>query len=283
MIIDNAPRRATALAILAVLAAGAAIIVPAWQLLVPGPFDWATQQPMTWQGGLEAMVLIGLVATGCTLARRWALLALVALPIAFYLRRHAVDVPLLIDLVYLEIIIGLGASMRRVFRLSPPQDAHSYLQAFVLGFLAWSVLAWGASALDIGSIKALRWLTLLLVIPAVGARHTPFALNLWRRLGVQTAMDRFWCGALAAWVAVLYARSNVVFGYDSLWYGLRGEYVLDPCNEAGIPIHTSQHNLQDDRNGLHFPDTVSGRTGSADLFIFQAGLNRPSPPSSLPC
>ena len=236
MIIDNAPRRASGLAVLAVIAAAACIIVPAWQLIVPGPFDWHIKQPFTWQGGLEAMVLIGLVATGCTVARRWALLALVALPIAFYLRRHSVDVSLLIDLVYLEIIIGLGALMRRVFRLSPPQDAHSYLQAFVLGFLAWSVLAWGASALDVGSIKALRWLTLLLVIPAVGARHTPFALYLWRGLGVQTAMDRFWCGALAAWVAVLYARSNVVFGYDSLWYGLRGEYVLDPGNSLYQPL-----------------------------------------------
>lgn len=232
---DTSSRHATALAILAVLAAAACIVVPAWQLL-DGPFGWAIEQPFTWQGGLEALVLIGLAATGCMLGRRWALLALVALPIAFYLRRHAVDMPLLIDLVYLEIIIGLGAFVRRLSRLPPPQDARDYLQAFVLGFLVWSIAAWSASALDVGSIKALRWLTLLLAIPAAGARHTPFALYLWRRLRAQNAAGRLWCGALAAWIAVLYARSNVVFGYDSLWYGLRPEYVLDPGNSVYQPL-----------------------------------------------
>lgn len=153
---------------------------------------------------------------------------MVALPTAFYLRRHEVDVPLLIDLAYLEIIIGLGAFLRRVFRLQALHDAHDYLQVFVLGFLAWSLMAWSASALDVGSIKQLRWLTVLLAVPAAFGRHAPCVLHLWRRLRVQDAAGRFWCGALMAWVPVLYARSNIVFGYDSLWYGLRPEYVLDP-------------------------------------------------------
>ncbi|MFI4971005.1 MAG: hypothetical protein ACHP7D_12440, partial [Lysobacterales bacterium] len=168
--------------------------------------------------------------------RRWSVLVLVALPLAFYLRRHAVDMPLLIDLVYLEIVIGLGAFARRAFRLPAPRDARDYLQAFVLGFLVWSVLAWSASALDAGSIKGLRWLTVLLAIPAACARHTPLALYLWRRLGAQTTGDRFWCGALTAWIAVLYARSNVVFGYDAQWYGLRPEYVLDPGSSVFQPL-----------------------------------------------
>ncbi|MFI4970457.1 MAG: hypothetical protein ACHP7D_09645, partial [Lysobacterales bacterium] len=113
MSLDHAPRHATALAILALLAALACIAIPAWQLLGPGPFDWAVEQPFTWQGGLEALLLIALAATGCLLDRRWSVLVLVALPLAFYLRRHAVDMPLLIDLVYLEIVIGLGAFARR--------------------------------------------------------------------------------------------------------------------------------------------------------------------------
>lgn len=221
-------RYTSALAVFAILAAVACIAVPAWQLIGPGPFDWHVQRPEFVQGGVEALALIAFVALGCAVDRRWALLVLVALPLAFYLRRHAVDVPLLIDLLYLEIVIGLGALARRSFRLAPPDDARNYLQAFVLGFLIWSVLAWSASALDLGSIKSLRWLTLLLVIPAIWVRHTPFVLYAWRRMRAQPTPDRLWCGALTAWVAVLYARSNVVFGHDSQWYGLRPEYVLDP-------------------------------------------------------
>ncbi|MBN8728759.1 MAG: hypothetical protein J0H15_13800 [Xanthomonadales bacterium] len=215
------------LAAFAILAAIACIAVPAWQLVVPGPFDWHVQRPEFVQGGLEALSLVILVAIGCALGPRWALM-LAALPLAFYLRRHAVDAPLLLDVFYFEIVIGLGALIRRWFRVPPPGDARGYLQAFVLGFLAWSLLAWTASALHVGSIKELRWLTLLLAIPAAFGRHTPFVLYLGRGLRTQSRPDRLWCGALTAWLAVLYARSNTVFGYDAQWYGLRPEYVLDP-------------------------------------------------------
>ncbi|NCT68852.1 MAG: hypothetical protein GXC76_14600 [Rhodanobacteraceae bacterium] len=228
--------RRTALAAFAVLAALACIGIPAWQLIGPGPFDWHIRQPAFVQGGLEALVLLGLVAGGCALGRRGALLGLVALPLALYLRRHAVDVPLLLDLLYLEAVIGLGVGVRRVLRLPPPQDGRGYLQAFVLGFLLWSLLAWSLSALGLGSIKALRALTLLLALPAAAARHTPFALYLWRGLRAQAPAARAWSGALAAWIAVLYARSNVVFGYDAQWYGLRGEYVLAPGRSVFEPL-----------------------------------------------
>lgn len=232
----SASTRATnALAALAVMAAVACIGVPGWQL-VSGPLHWHVHQPAFWQGGIEALALVGLVGAGFACTRRAALALLVALPLAFYLRRHAADAPLLLDLLYLEIIVGLGALARRVSRLPPPRDTAGYLQAFVLGFVAWSLLAWSLSALDLGSIKALRALTLLLAIPAACGGHAPLMLHLWRRLGEQTRVDRFWCGALTAWVAVLYARSKVVLGYDSLWYGLRPEYVLDPGNSVYQPL-----------------------------------------------
>lgn len=230
------PRLATAFALVAIVAAAAFVVVPAWQLIGPGPFDWHVRQAAFVQGGLEALALIALAGVGLMLDRRWSLLALSGLPILFYLRRHAVDVPLLIDVAYLEIVVGVGAFLRRRFRLPPPRDARAYLFAFVCGFLAWSLLAWGASALSAGSIRTLRWLTLLLAIPAAFGGHVPLVLHLWRSRRGLDATARFWSGALAAWIAVLYARTNVVFGYDSLWYGLRGEYVLDPGRSVYEPL-----------------------------------------------
>ena len=228
--------RAKLVAVFAILAAAACIAVPAWQLIGAGPFEWHVRQPAFWQGGLEALTLVGLVSAGCALDRRWTTLALVVLPLAFYLRRHAVDVPLLLDVVYLEIIVGLGACALRALRLPPPRDAREYLHVFVLGFLLWSMLAWSASALDFGAIRTLRWLTLLLAVPAACGGHTPFVVYLTRQLRVQRTPDRLCCGALAAWIAVLYARSGIVFGYDSLWYGLRPEYVLDPGRSVFEPL-----------------------------------------------
>ena len=222
---------------LVLLAAAACIGMPAWQLLEHGPFSWHVRQPGFWQGGLEATALATLSATVLAFAprNRW-LLAVLALAFAFYLRRHSVDIPLLLDMLYIEIVVGLGAFVRRLFRLSPPADARDYLQAFVLGFVAWSVLAWTASAFGMGSIGELRALTLLLAIPAACGRHVPLALHLWRRARACDRADRAWCALLATWIAVLYARSKVAYGYDSLWYGLRAEFVLVPGTSIYEPL-----------------------------------------------
>lgn len=233
----RAARRGTAFAALVVVAAVVFIGVPAWQLVVPpAPFAWAVAQPFTWQGSIEALLLAVLVGTGLVLDRRWSLLALVALPLAFYLRRHAVDVPLLLDLVQLEIVVGLGALAMRLGGLPPPRDARGYLHAFVCGFLAWSLVAWSAAALGAGSIRTLRWLTLLLAIPAAFGGHAPLATHLWRSRRRLTTTDRFLAGGLVGWIATLLARTNSVFGHDSLWYGLRGEYVLDPGRSVYEPL-----------------------------------------------
>lgn len=224
-------------ATLVLLTAAAFIAVPAWQLLFAGPFAWHVSQPAFWQGGLEACVLAVLCAAGLVFApRRRGWLGLAAVGVAFYLRRHSIDVPLLLDVLQIEIVIGLGACVRRVFRLAPPDDARGYLQSFVLGFVAWSLCAWMAAACGVGSIGDLRALTLLLAIPAAFGRHAPLVVHLWRRARAGESADRAWHGVLAAWVAVLYARSKVAYGHDSLWYGLRAEFVLAPGDSIYEPL-----------------------------------------------
>jgi hypothetical protein len=215
------------LAALIVLGAVVFVAVPLQQLLGPGPFAWHATRPAFWQGGLEALALVSMLAAGFALNRRGWLVALAALPALFYVRRHAVDVPLLIDVVYLETMVGLGMAVMRALRRPGTNVSVDYLRAFVLGFLVWSIVAWTLSALGWGSIKQLRWMTLLLVVPAAFGRTAPLVVHLWRRMREQEAAARAWCGALAAWLLVLFARSNVVVGYDPLWYGLRGNYVLD--------------------------------------------------------
>lgn len=214
----------------------ALVAIPIHQLIVPGPFDWHVQTPRFWQGGLEALVLAVLLAVGFARNGRAAWFGLVALPAAFYLRRHAVDVPLLIDLAYLEITVGLGMAVRRALRMPPAHTGEDYLQAFVFGFLAWSLAAWTLSAFGLGSIVQLRWLTLLLAVAALSGRTAPFTLYAWRSVRRQDRRTRLWCGLLTAWLLILFARSNVVVGYDPLWYGLRAEQVLDPGHSLFEPL-----------------------------------------------
>jgi hypothetical protein len=209
------------------------VIIPAWQSLTDSPFGWAVQQPQTWQGGIEAIVLGALVCAGLAINRRTSLLLLFALPAVLYLRRHAADLPLLIDLVYFEIVIGLGFVVRRALGdTARAQTSIDYLHAFVLGLIAWSLCAWTLSALHVGSITTLRWLTLALAIPGLLVRQLPFCVFVARRVHALARPARLWAGVGLAWMCVLCARSRVVTGYDPLWYGLRPEYVFAPGNSV---------------------------------------------------
>lgn len=212
-----------------ILASAAAFVaIPAWQLMWKGILSWHVAQPQSWQGALEGVALGILLLLGFRSRNRWLTLLLVVAPAFLYLRRHAVDVPLLLDLALIEIVIGLGMFIRRRLGLPAATQTLHYLQAFIAGFATWSLLAWTASALDMGSIKALRWLTLILAIPALFGGHRPLVLFLWNRMRNADASTTFWATALTTWILLLFARSKVATGYDPLWYGLQGMHVLAP-------------------------------------------------------
>lgn len=215
-----------------VFCAIAFIGIPAWELIVPGPFDWHIQTPQFWQGGIEALVLAALVSAGFALNRGASLFVLVAVPSALYLRRHAVDASWVVDVLYLEVVIGVGMCARRLMRLPAPASSVDYVLAFASGFAIWSVFAWGLSAVNLGSPKQLGWLTITLALPVVLAGHRPLIAYLWRRVRAQSRADRIWCGMLGAWLLILFARSRVAIYADAPWYGLRGPYVLVPGHSA---------------------------------------------------
>lgn len=231
------PRHACPLTILALAGAAACIGVVAWHLTWGGgPFLWHIAQPSSWQGALEALAVGALIAAGFAINRRAALVLLAGLPALLYLRRHATDLPLLLDLILFEILIGLGMALRRAFGLAAPSRSIDYLYALIGGIALWSVCAWTASAVGVGSIKALRWLTLLLAIPAAFGGHRPLLVYLWQRVRAQPRAARIGYAALAAWLLVLFVRGRYAIGFDSLWYGLRTEYVLAPGDSVFEPL-----------------------------------------------
>jgi hypothetical protein len=218
--------REVILALVFLVSAGLFIGVTAWELIVPGPFEWHIRQPQSWQGGIEALLLCAVLVAGFAANRTWALVVLVLVPAAFFARRHAFDIPLIIDLIHLEIVIGLGFQIHARLGSREPAKSLDYLNAFVTGFVAWSLFAWLASAVRLGSIQELRWLTLLLAVPALVGRRRPLCAFAFQRVRSASVAARCWYAAIAAWILVLFARTKVALGHDALWYGLQGEHVL---------------------------------------------------------
>jgi hypothetical protein len=214
------------LACLIVACGAALVVVPAWELIVPGPFDWHVQTRRLWQGGLEALVLIGLFAFGFTRTSKLAIALTVAIPGVLYLRRHAVDVPFLIDTVFVESLFALGAMLRRAVGAAPPSGTEDYLRDFIAGMCIWSAFAWSMSAIGFGTVADLRWLTLALGVVAFAFRPTPFGAHVIDRIRDSSRVDRAIVGALVAWGLVLFARASVATGFGSRWYAVHPETKL---------------------------------------------------------
>ena len=197
------------------------------ELVGEGPFGWHLSRERTWQGGLEVLALAALLAiiAGCVRSPRWRAVLLIALGAA-YLRRHAVDLPILIDILYFEVLIGLGAGAARLAGAPRAEDVRGYLRLAIAGIVLWSLGAWTLSAFGFGSLRILRAYTLLLAVPALMARQRPLSMFLWQRLPALDGSSRAAVAALAGWFLCLAARTNLVSGFDPWWYGLRGDYVL---------------------------------------------------------
>ncbi len=197
------------------------------QLVGWGPFGWHVSRARTWQGGLEVLALAALLAlvAGVVRSTFWRAVLLVAIG-ELYLRRQYVDVPMLIDVLYVEILIGAGAFAAKVCGAARTSDVRGYLRLAAAGIVLWSLGAWLLSAVGLGSIQGLRAWTLLLAIPAIVARQTPLTIYLSRRFATLGGSERAIVAAIGAWFLCLAARTNFVTGFDAWWYGLRGEYAL---------------------------------------------------------
>lgn len=197
------------------------------ELIGDGPFGWHLGRDPTWQGGFEVLALCALLAAIAGLVKSANVRTILLLVLGeLYLRRHYVDLPMLIDVLYFEILIGLGATVARVCGLARADDIRGYLRLAIAGIVLWSVGAWILSAFGFGSLKILRLYTLLLAVPAIAGRQTMLSVFLWRRFSALGGSQRACVAALAAWFLCLAARTNVVSGFDPWWYGLRGNFVL---------------------------------------------------------
>lgn len=213
------------------------VLTVAFMLIVPGPFDWHIAQPEAWQGLLEALALVSTLfaALQATRLPSSLRLGLLALPAALYLRRHHVDGALLISLVYVEALLAIGWLLRRI---AGGDEAGDWKRNLIAGLAAMSVLLWLAQALGFGLPRAQRLLAIAVMLPALwfGRR----ALLSPRMLAAAWRADRsalrLWSAIVIAIVLVSFARTNVVTGFDSLWYGLRPERVLVGARSVFEPL-----------------------------------------------
>lgn len=218
-----------ALAVLACASMAALIAIPAMDLAAPGRvLEWHVAQQSFRDGAIEAFVLFGLLLLAAFAPHRAAGVALGAVAVAAYLRRHHVDAPALAALVYFEAVFACGALALRALS-APRADLDDRLVQFVAGLGTVAVVLLAASLAGYGRPRDLLVAGFVLsIVSLAAARRIPATLDAIRAGARLDGAARALAVALFTWLLVLLARTNHTVGYDPLWYGFRPELVLAP-------------------------------------------------------
>ena len=169
------------------------------------------------------------------LPTKWAVIASGTVILAFCYA-HVVLIPMVVVFLYGCSLILTGRAIRRILG---GEKNFAFWQLDFLTGCGFEILLCGILSLcQMGSIQTIRIAWCVTCLSAAGL----FILRkAWRDNGVRESLIRMLNGEtlrkpmIAALLAVILVcmliqigRTNLALDYDSIWYGLRPEYVLDP-------------------------------------------------------
>lgn len=207
-------------------------IFAAWQMIGKGPLRWAVTQKETWALWAEMGILfLALFFMLCFLKGAGRILGISILVLLFsYL--HVVCIPLIASFWYLLYAYWMGKWVRVKMRFSvrAPFLTDSLIGYSVL-ISVFSILSW----IGMGEIAILR-----MVVIGTGIPISIWGMMWERQFGCLKKQEKTNQGDLSffclAWIGMLLlmelGRMNISLDFDSLWYGVRSEYILD--NGGGI-------------------------------------------------
>lgn len=203
-------------------------IFPLHSLFVVGPLHWQVHGGRFWYGGMEAMVFAAALVATCLLARTAVVRSVTVCVIGLlYLRLHYVDLPLISGILYVEAILAIGRLLTRGWQRSEGH-AREFMLHLLCGIGAYSILIAALSVIHLaypGVLYAVVLSTGLLA--AVITRHMPYSYLAVRNGVSGERVERLVFAVLYMTVLVMAAKTNLINDYDSQWYGLRSNYVLE--------------------------------------------------------
>ena len=201
---------------------------PLHSLFVDGPLHWQVHAGRFKYGGIEALAFASLIAIACLFVRTAIVRGLVICAIGLvYLRLHYVDLPLISGLVYVEAILAIGKLVVRGWRRGSGYE-HEFMLHLLCGIGAYSILVAVLSAFRLAYPGVLYTTVLSIgVLAAIVTKHVPYSYQAVRSGVNGERVERLVFALLYMTVLVMAAKTNLIGDYDSQWYGLRSNYVLE--------------------------------------------------------
>lgn len=214
------------------IALAASIFLPAKGLLLDGIYGWhIRQKEFTWMMAELAAVAAMLGIIWLVMSRKtekWILTGVIAAVFAWL---HVVAFPMVISALYVGYLFLTGWTIRtRLFR---DDVKHAAFSDFLSGSASVIVIFCICSAMGIGTIPILRYVVLF-----TGAAELLLAVGTWKqnREREQERDQKGTCltkiqSALVVFMIVMVllqiGRMGISLDFDSLWYGVRSEYMLN--------------------------------------------------------
>lgn len=202
-------------------------IIPAYKLF-SSILNWHIKQPEVIQGGIEILFFIIITFIACFFDKTKNRISLIVL-FLLYLSTNGVVIPAVTVYLYLEILSFIGFVFnRKVLK----RDSNCINTNFILGIITWGFFAIVLSLFGLGTFNVLRILTIVLLLLAIFFnKKDTYNLLISRFLNYIKTIEKNKLGILLLIILVYvigcsFAKSNTSLDYDSMWYGLRPEFVL---------------------------------------------------------
>ena len=194
---------------------------------ITGVYKWHITQPEFVQGGIELLGFIFLMYILGIFSKNNKVFVLLLLG-AVYLSLNGVILPVILSYLYIESTNFIGHSILSYFKKN---NCFGLEVSFLTGLSVWTLFALLFSLLGQGSINDLRILTVLMVLFCFILKRKNFSYKpivfKFKEYCDHSDNSLYLLIVLIFSLSLaLFAKTNSAIDYDSIWYGLRSEYVL---------------------------------------------------------
>lgn len=207
-------------------------IIPMYKLFIKGVYNWHIRQPETIEGVIEIIFyIICFSIVNYYFKDKKFILITISLSV-FYLYNHGVILPFILSVLYFETLILIGRMIINIFSIKTGISNRKFIYEIVFGICFWIFIALLLSLLKHGTIIELRIMTIILFVISICYSIKKkifkelFIVRLLKNISKMKKIEKEIIIILLMIILIQFAKSRFAFDYDSIWYGLRPEYVL---------------------------------------------------------
>ncbi|MGE4457043.1 MAG: hypothetical protein AB7E13_08900 [Arcobacteraceae bacterium] len=217
-------------------------IIPLYDFIGTGPFNWHIKQADSVEGAIELGFLFILTYSVFKFFNRIRSIGflLISLMLILYFRRHNIDVQFVFVFMYISMLYFLGSIV-----LNSMSIKYKNSLIFLVGLAVWVLYSCILSLFYLAHIEVLLFSSILLFIISFKFKQHNLIILIINKINLfkqnYSIENPFLKTSLFIVFLILFVQSSHKLSYDELWYSSRGLEVLNKNGSFFEPILMLQH------------------------------------------